>query len=120
MNARALFGGGLASVGVLLLLSPIMLYVAAVASLIALTLKMINATFSFVEAALVLLPVLAVTVVALLTGADVAAVIDRRERALSARSVTEPEPRAMERPEPLRVVTATGRKGGEREESRRL
>ncbi len=115
MTARALFGGGLASVGVLLLLSPVLLYVAAVASLLALTLKMINATFSLVEAALVLLPVLAVALVALPTGANVAAEIDRRERAVLRPRTVATQPPEMEHAEPLRVATVTGRKGGERE-----
>jgi len=121
MTARALIGGGLASAGVLLLLSPILLYVAAVASLLALTLKMINATFDLVEAALVLLPVLAIALVALLTGANVAAGIDSDKRALASRRnlMAEPhpaEPRSTERVVPRGVATATGRKGGERED----
>jgi len=119
MTARALFGGGLASAGVLLLLSPILLYVATVASLLALTLKMINATFDLVEAALVLLPVLAIALVALLTGARFAAGIDSDQRALASRRtmVAErpAEPRPTERVGPRGVAIATGRKGGERE-----
>ena len=121
MTARALIGGGLTSAGVLLLLSPILLYVAAVASLLALTLKMINATFDLVEAALVLLPVLAIALVALLTGANVAAGIASDKRAFASRRnlVAEPrpaEPRPTERVRPRGVAIATGRKGGERED----
>jgi hypothetical protein len=80
---------------------------------------MINATFSVVEAAIVLLPVLAIAIAAVLTGTEVAARIEREQRARALRRAMVPEPRAMQRVEPRPVAIATGRKGGEREDDGR-